>query len=509
MARAKFVAGLVLGLVLAASLATLHSRFPAILHRLHWHSKGCSYGSAQHEAYRKDVKLLSHLSPGLVTLTDAHESAAEVLQKLDSYDALVVITAGRGAPVRRARRADNQPFISIADGCSTPALLAAAAPADCAGTAAAAGSGGGEGGGALAALAAPLRLMNAAAEGVEAVLGRRLFPTTISTFDRAAAGAAGAKGPFAIWDASAGLLLLDRQFASATWSYDRPEVSYITAQLGSRLFGQMAAMLRAATGTGTAAGGADESARSGAAAAAAGGDGSGGGDAADAKAAGAAVGLPTLLSGLLLRGGQVATGFEGLAGVDLDSAAADGQLEEPQRQAGAAAAQQRKQLKEQLTEGIVAADAADATEPAFSLPHLLSQLPTLTSASASADAPGAAGAAASPAAAAAALGLAAAALSTALSAAFAAAPPLWFCILCPTVLGLTAPILINLTLNQLAGALCSQMHLTDDACFDVLLGALGAGFVLSLASAVPIFFACRLPDCAGRNVTAALRALRW
>lgn len=59
-------------------------------------------------------------------------------------------------------------------------------------------------------------------------------------------------------------------------------------------------------------------------------------------------------------------------------------------------------------------------------------------------------------------------------------------------------------LPQIAGALCSQLHLTDDQCFDVLLGALGAGFALSLASAVPIFFVCRLPQCAGRNTTAML-----
>ncbi|KAG2425529.1 hypothetical protein HXX76_013573 [Chlamydomonas incerta] len=114
----------------------------------------------------------------------------------------------------------------------------------------------------------------------------------------------------------------------------------------------------------------------------------------------------------------------------------------------------------------------------------------------------------SSAAAAAATAAVAAAVAAALPAAFAAAPPLWFCILCPSVLGLVAPLAINIILNQVAGALCLQLHLTDDQCFDVLLGALGAGFVLSLASAIPIFFVCRLPECAGRNVTAALRALR-
>jgi hypothetical protein len=43
------------------------------------------------------------------------------------------------------------------------------------------------------------------------------------------------------------------------------------------------------------------------------------------------------------------------------------------------------------------------------------------------------------------------ALAAAVAAAFAAAPPLWFCIVCPAVLGLVAPLLINVGLNQLAG----------------------------------------------------------
>lgn len=98
------------------------------------------------------------------------------------------------------------------------------------------------------------------------------------------------------------------------------------------------------------------------------------------------------------------------------------------------------------------------------------------------------------------------ALAAAIPAAFAAAPPLWFCILCPALLGLAAPLVINFGLGQLAGAICTQMQLPDDQCFDLMLGALGLGFVLSLASAVPIFYVCRLMQCAQHNGTAGAGA---
>lgn len=39
------------------------------------------------------------------------------------------------------------------------------------------------------------------------------------------------------------------------------------------------------------------------------------------------------------------------------------------------------------------------------------------------------------------------ALSAAVAGAFAAAPPLWFCMACPVLLGLLAPLLINIALN--------------------------------------------------------------
>lgn len=93
------------------------------------------------------------------------------------------------------------------------------------------------------------------------------------------------------------------------------------------------------------------------------------------------------------------------------------------------------------------------------------------------------------------------ALPAAVPLAFAAAPPLWFCVLCPSVLGLAAPLAINLALNQLAGVLCDRMKLPDDQCFDILIGALAVGFVLSLASAVPIFIVCQMKACANRNAT--------
>jgi hypothetical protein len=56
--------------------------------------------------------------------------------------------------------------------------------------------------------------------------------------------------------------------------------------------------------------------------------------------------------------------------------------------------------------------------------------------------------------------------------------------------------------SQLAGYLCTSLKLPDDECFDLMLGALGLGFVLALASAIPIFFVCKLQECAkGRNGT--------
>lgn len=54
----------------------------------------------------------------------------------------------------------------------------------------------------------------------------------------------------------------------------------------------------------------------------------------------------------------------------------------------------------------------------------------------------------------------------------------------------------SIVLNQVAGRLCVSLSLPDDQCFDLLMGALGLGFVLSLAAAIPIFYACKLMECA-------------
>ena len=49
----------------------------------------------------------------------------------------------------------------------------------------------------------------------------------------------------------------------------------------------------------------------------------------------------------------------------------------------------------------------------------------------------------------------------------------------------------------------------DDECFDLLLGALALAFVLSLASAIPIFVVCRMAECkqeGGNSTTAVVAA---
>lgn len=400
------------------------------------------------------------LASRLLLVTSNRESAADVASQQQVYPALIVITAGPGAPTRRA---EDEPFIALsaattADTTATTAAAAGAAASTADGqafdgeaeereeagedsiiskgkgstergehtdgiaaaaTAAAAAVGGdghasnsdGGGGG----LPGVLSLLSSSVGPLEAALGRRLFPIRVAAFERSAAG-----GPYAIFDAASGQLLLDAALLRDTWGWGRgsygqpgsgpavhrPEVPYIAGQLGQRLFKQLADMVAAAAAAGN---GKSSS-----------GDGGGG-----------------IADGGGLHGGM----YDGL----YDS--------------------------EDLAAVLAAAGGGSEAGPSSS---------SL------------------------AVALVGAALAVALPAAFAAAPPLWFCVLCPTLLGLLAPIAINLLLNQIAGALCSQLQLTDDQCFDVLLGALGAGFALSLASAVPIFFVCRLPQCAGRNTTSML-----
>eukprot|EP00887_Chlorella_sp_A99_P004877 scaffold4.g4877.t1 len=79
--------------------------------------------------------------------------------------------------------------------------------------------------------------------------------------------------------------------------------------------------------------------------------------------------------------------------------------------------------------------------------------------------------------------------------ALAGALPAWWCIACATVLGLLAPFVFNFGLTAAADALCSSLHLPSDTCADLWWGAFALALVLSLGSAVPIVYICRLPDC--------------
>ncbi|KAG2489411.1 hypothetical protein HYH03_012050 [Edaphochlamys debaryana] len=417
------VAIIALGALAVAALCVvlLHPTWHAALHRTLGARKddsGCK-GAAE-RAFQADSALLSRFSAshGWVRLADPDETLDDVLADLGAYrGALVVVTTGDGAPTRRT---DDQPFASLApagDHGPTSAAAAAATPST---DGAAAG---------LAALAAPLAIMNSVAAGVEAVLGRRLFPVSVGLMQ----GPTVRGAPYALFDASSGRLLLDPALVAATWGpggggagavEGQPLALHLTTQLAGRLFEQIQAM------------------------------------------------LPGRLAGASPSDSDPDSGSESES-LDASSAtsASGSDLHGPKRSL--------------------------LHDPSHSHTHSRSNEPFTSDPS---DDP-------SPAAGptgAAALSLLAAAVGGALPAAFAAAPPLWFCVLCPTVLGLVAPIAINMALNQLVGVLCAQLSLSDDQCFDLMLGALGLGFVLSLAAAVPIFFACQLPACAGRNVTQAL-----
>ncbi|KAK9792738.1 hypothetical protein WJX73_002341 [Symbiochloris irregularis] len=79
---------------------------------------------------------------------------------------------------------------------------------------------------------------------------------------------------------------------------------------------------------------------------------------------------------------------------------------------------------------------------------------------------------------------------------FASSVPLWFCIACPIVLGLLAPLLFNGALGQAAELLCSHYQLPQDECSELWYGAFAVAAVLSFASAIPIVYVCRIPECA-------------
>ncbi|KAK9832820.1 hypothetical protein WJX81_004405 [Elliptochloris bilobata] len=98
-------------------------------------------------------------------------------------------------------------------------------------------------------------------------------------------------------------------------------------------------------------------------------------------------------------------------------------------------------------------------------------------------------------------GLIATAAAAAAAAALATAVPLWFCIACPVVLGLLAPLVLNAGCAAAAEAACKHYKLPDEDCATLWYGAFAVAMVLSLASAIPIVYVCRLPEC-GRQALA-------
>lgn len=77
----------------------------------------------------------------------------------------------------------------------------------------------------------------------------------------------------------------------------------------------------------------------------------------------------------------------------------------------------------------------------------------------------------------------------------AGALPLWFCIACPTILGLLAPFALNFGLTAAAEQVCQHFQLPNDQCTDLWWGAFALALIMSLGSAIPIVYVCRLPEC--------------
>ena len=46
-------------------------------------------------------------------------------------------------------------------------------------------------------------------------------------------------------------------------------------------------------------------------------------------------------------------------------------------------------------------------------------------------------------------------------------PPLWFCFVCPIVLGEFFPFFFNLGLGHIAELICERYHLSDEECLDL------------------------------------------
>jgi hypothetical protein len=62
------------------------------------------------------------------------------------------------------------------------------------------------------------------------------------------------------------------------------------------------------------------------------------------------------------------------------------------------------------------------------------------------------------------LQLAPAAVAAGITTAFMGAVPKWFCFVCPIVLGLLSPLIINAGVGEAADLACKAMKLPDDDC---------------------------------------------
>lgn len=65
------------------------------------------------------------------------------------------------------------------------------------------------------------------------------------------------------------------------------------------------------------------------------------------------------------------------------------------------------------------------------------------------------------------VGVATAAISSGLMAAVRSKPPVWFCFVCPIVLGEFFPFFFNLGLGHIAQLICERYKLPDEECLDL------------------------------------------
>lgn len=56
---------------------------------------------------------------------------------------------------------------------------------------------------------------------------------------------------------------------------------------------------------------------------------------------------------------------------------------------------------------------------------------------------------------------------TGVAAAFATAVPFWYCVMCPVVLGLVAPLVVNYGLGEVTNIICQHYNLDTQECFDL------------------------------------------